>query len=275
MFEPLAREPEEVYYPESDGKPLAETDTHRDEMMDPFFAVRWHLRNEPETYVSANILLYYEAGKGGRQPKSVAPDLFVVRGVGGHRRRTYKLWEEGRPPDLVVEISSADTWAEDLGSKKLIYARMGVAEYYLFDPTGDYLDEPHLRAFRLKGKRYVEVRRGPFVSPTLGLEFRPVGEALRLIDPQTGDVLPVPHEAYQKWAEAETRARQELAARLEAEARVSHEVARRGQAEARASKEAVAREQAESALERALVEREEAEGRARLLQAELDRLRGV
>jgi Uma2 family endonuclease len=51
-----------------------------------------------------NLLLYYIEDNPRR---NVSPDVFVVRGAGNHQRRVYKLWEEGRPPDVVIEISSA------------------------------------------------------------------------------------------------------------------------------------------------------------------------
>ena len=84
------------------------------------------------------MLVFYERGN---RRKHVAPDLFVVRGVERKQRAQYKVWEE-RVPEFVLEITSATTRHEDQHRKKSIYAALGVPEYYLFDPTGDYLDPP-------------------------------------------------------------------------------------------------------------------------------------
>ena len=139
----------EIDYPESDGKPMAETDVHRDLMMDLIEALKMWFQHDPEVYVSGNIMLYYEQGK---PPKSVSPDVLFVRGIEKKQRHTYKLWEEGRMPDVVFEISSRKTWGDDWHVKFQLYARLGVKEYFLFDPEYDYLPEP-LIAFRLKGWR--------------------------------------------------------------------------------------------------------------------------
>ena len=51
-------------------------------------------------------------------------------------RVSYKLWEEPKAPDFVLEITSRSTRAEDQGRKREVYASLGVREYWLFDPTG-------------------------------------------------------------------------------------------------------------------------------------------
>lgn len=140
----------EIHYPETDGKPMAESDLHRDIMLylvrllQRFFAGQM-------VYVSGNLLIYYEQGN---RYKSVAPDCFVVRGVDPHLRKTYKIWEEGKAPEVVFEVTSQSTQNEDLGKKMRLYAQLGVQEYYLYDPTADYL-QPSLRAFVLQGGGYV------------------------------------------------------------------------------------------------------------------------
>ena len=66
-----------VHYPESDGKPMGETDLHRDLMTDLIFALKWFLRST-QAYVAGNLFIYYEEGN----PRAaVAPDVFVVLGV--------------------------------------------------------------------------------------------------------------------------------------------------------------------------------------------------
>ena len=67
----------EVNYPDSDGKPLAETDVHRELMLHLIDALRRHFLGNPTVYVSGNLFVYYEEGNPGA---NVAPDVFVVRG---------------------------------------------------------------------------------------------------------------------------------------------------------------------------------------------------
>lgn len=196
-----------VHYPESDGKPMAETDVHRREMFDLIGALDDRFRDDPDVYVAGNLFLYYVEGD---PRKVVAPDVFVVKGVPKGNRRTYKLWEEGHVPCLVIELTSDSTRQEDLDSKKSCYARLGVEEYFIHDPLGDYL-EPPLQGFRLEGGQYQRIAPAPDGSLEihgLGLKLRKEGERSRLID-ATGEPLPRPEEAYQQAREL-ARLRKEL-----------------------------------------------------------------
>ena len=201
----------EIDYPESDGKPMAETDIHRDLILELIEILKvWFLQNA-DVYVTGNIMMYYEIGK---PQKCVSPDVMVVRGVGKELRRTYKLWEE-EIPAVIFEISSRKTWGEDSYLKLQLYARLGVQEYYLFDPEYDYLPEP-LLAFRLKDGAYkkVKVKKHRVYSDALGLELVDTGKTLRLFDPQADKFLPtfVEETSARQKAEAEIiRLRAELA----------------------------------------------------------------
>ena len=58
----------------------------------------------------------------------MAPDVIVVFGVEDRERMTYRVWEEGKGPDFVLEVASRSTWREDVGAKRAVYARMGVKD---------------------------------------------------------------------------------------------------------------------------------------------------
>ncbi|HEX8736989.1 MAG TPA: Uma2 family endonuclease, partial [Pyrinomonadaceae bacterium] len=126
----------------------------------------------------------------GNPRKVFAPDVMVVKGVGKHPRRTFKLWEEKQSPQVVFEISSRKTWGEDLNKKWFLYQQFGVKEYYIFDPEYDYLPEP-LIAYRLKrGElKQVPIKNRRIFSPELNLEVVDTGEALRLFNPETKEFL--------------------------------------------------------------------------------------
>src|SRR5438093_2732230 len=59
---PGHKAPRPVYYPESDGKPIGETDTHVRYMMDVRTALEHYFRERPDVYVSGNNMMYYVEG---------------------------------------------------------------------------------------------------------------------------------------------------------------------------------------------------------------------
>lgn len=214
----------EVKYPESDGEPMAETDTHRDQMADGLiYPLKERFRDRDDVYVSGNILLYYEEG----HPESaVSPDVLVVFGIPPHRRRIYKLWEEGKAPDVVFELTSESTRQKDVREKRLLYEELGVREYFLFDPLREYL-KPPLQGFRLEQGYYVPVTPTPLPdgewqleSGLLVLTLCSEGSALRLYDPVTGQILRTHGEEAEARRQAETQAAAESEASRQAEARL-------------------------------------------------------
>ena len=129
----------------------------------------------------------------------VAPDVFVVLGAdkrAAHPRKSYKLWEEVKGPDFVLEVVSPSTWSVDRDEKRVLYASLGVEEYWLHDPTGEHL-APRLRGMRLAGRGYRELPAmvtapgaAALRSGVLGLDVRVDGDGtLRLRDPVTGQDL--------------------------------------------------------------------------------------
>lgn len=177
---------EEIYYPESDGEPMAETQLHMKEMVYLVEALEEHFQDTPDVFVAANLFFYY--GRG-RRDAVVAPDLFVVRGIPKGLRRKYLLWEEdGKIPCFVAELTSASTRREDLVAKKELYERLGVEEYVLFDPYGEYL-RPPFQGHCLVNGRYRSMDfelDGSLMSRALGLRLRVEDGRLRLLDPETG-----------------------------------------------------------------------------------------
>ncbi|CAN5886740.1 hypothetical protein BH23PLA1_BH23PLA1_26330 [soil metagenome] len=190
-FHPTTTPPpeEEVEYPSSDGEPMGETGWHVTALLQLFAGLREHYADRPDVYVAADMFLYYERG----QPSScVCPDCMVIFGVEKDDRPSFKVWEEGGTiPSVVVEITSEKTYRVDLQRKKAVYAALGVAEYYLFDPLGERLERPFL-GFQLEGGEY-QARPpepdGGLDSPTLNLRIVPEGTTLRLINLQTGQPL--------------------------------------------------------------------------------------
>ncbi len=114
-------------------------------MFDLIDVLKHRYAADPNVYVSGDLLIFYEKGNMRRH---VAPDVFGVKGVPNGQRPNYLLWEEGKGPDVVIEVTSKTTKSEDLKKKPDLYrAKLGVQEYFLFDPTEDYLS-PSLQGFR-------------------------------------------------------------------------------------------------------------------------------
>src|SRR5262245_4365565 len=175
-------------YPTSDGRPMAETDFHRQLMTALIEALEDHYADDPHVYVSGNLLLFYVPGDKRRH---VSPDVFVVKGVPKRDRPNYLVWQEGKGPDVVIELTSSSTRREDLNQKFQLYQNtLKVKEYFLFDPHGDYLDPP-LRGHRLRKGIYHSIRpvKDRLPSQVLGLHLERNGEELRLFDPTAGEWL--------------------------------------------------------------------------------------
>ncbi len=172
---------------------MAENDAQRNAIMYGISALTRHFKDRPDVYVSGDLLIYYEKGN---PEVSIAPDVFVVFGVENRERLNYKLWEERHAPAFVLEVASPSTWRDDLGRKRSVYARLGVREYWQYDPAGEHLPA------RLQGERLTPsgYERQPAAtaldgtltlrSETLGLELRAApGREMRFRNPATGDDL--------------------------------------------------------------------------------------
>jgi Uma2 family endonuclease len=181
-------------YPTSDGRPMGETDLHRNVMFDTIETLKAHFAGQL-VYVTGNLLLFYEEGNRRRH---VSPDCFVVKGLEQRDRLNYLLWQEGRSPNVVIEITSASTRREDTEFKMGLYRdKIGVAEYFLFDPWQEYLT-PSLQGYRLHNGQYVPLSliAGRMPSEQLNLHLEAIGTQLRFFDPMTSKWVPTWKELY-------------------------------------------------------------------------------
>ena len=227
-------------YPESDGKPMTDTDLHIKWILWTRQVLEWRFEQNPDVYISGNIMMYDIEGP---LRTAVSPDILVAFGIGKKERRTYKVWEEGKAPDFVMEFSSKRTYQNDLDKKVSHYAAMGIPEYFLYDVDRRYLPSP-LMGFRLVEDTYMQV------SSTVdeGLHSEVLNLNFHLLDDGFGLFDPVAKQWLQTSAEAATeRVQQEVEARQQAEDRVQQEVEAREAATARA-------EQAEDRVQQAEAE---------------------
>ena len=220
-------------YPTSDGRPMAESDLHRSVMFAAIDTLQLHYTGQ-RVYVSGNILLFYRPDDKLRH---VSPDVLVVLGLEPRSRDNYLLWEEGRAPNVVIEVTSPSTRKEDLQDKLEIYRdEIGVAEYFLFDPRSEYLN-PVLQGHRLRPGRYLPSApvAGRLPSQELGLHLEADGSQLRFYDPASERWLPTrlqQKDAALKRSEAGRRQSDAALEQSEAGRRQSDDALRQAEAEA-------------------------------------------
>ncbi|MCY7376685.1 MAG: Uma2 family endonuclease [Pyrinomonadaceae bacterium] len=178
----------EIFYPESDGEPMAETDIHRKLILYLTSCLEIFFAEHEDVYVSGNIMFYYAEGD---PTEVISPDVMVCFGIPKGDRRSYKTWEENDVvPSVIIELSSRGTWKKDRVEKRLLYEALGVKEYFIFNPL-DLKAEPSFLAFRLKNGEYdsVKVENQRCKSEVLGLELVVKDKTLRLFNPANGEFL--------------------------------------------------------------------------------------
>lgn len=222
----------EELYPSSDGKPLAETETHYLALTILAELLRDRYADRDDVYVGSNLMLYYRLRLA---EFSLSPDIFLAFGVPREPpRRRYVTWHEGECPRVVFEFTSRSTRREDEGTKRRAYQDdLKAHEYFLFDPLEEYLDPP-FQGYRLN--EYVQYEPIPLVggrmhSEVLGCDVMRVDGILRLWDTVTESLIPTRGERAEAEAEArqqaetlasdaETRAKQANDARVELQAQL-------------------------------------------------------
>ncbi len=266
------RTPEDIdfsTFPDSDGQPMAETHANAVQMVD----LQWTLQTlfarqgrAATTAVGGNQFVYYNPSNGR---DNISPDVYVIFDRPPPVPPKWQTWVEGKFPDIVFEITSPSTEAQDLsvarGGKRRLYAEQGAREYYIYDPQQVMV--PPLLGYESRGDRMEPLSAlpsGGVWSPLLGVELRPLampetqrrpaGVWLRVIDPWTGRPIPIAEEEHDELQAARQQLTAEERARLIAERR------------------AVAEEQARLAADQA---RLAADQRAQRAEAELQALRAA
>ena len=185
LYRPVAPvEYDDEGYPGPDSN-VPESTKHAVTSAYTFNSLRAVFRDRPEDLIAHDLMLLFEEGN---RRATLAPDLMVVLGVGNEPRVSFKTWEEGKVPDLVIEVVSRSTWRKDVRVKPGLYAALGIAEFWLFDPL-----RPRLGGFELSGgeyRRIAELPGGAFRSGVLALDLLVQAGELRCRDPRNGKVIP-------------------------------------------------------------------------------------
>ena len=220
---------------------MAESPRHVDAILYALATLRNRFAASSLVQVGANMNLYYQEGD---VEKKLVPDLFVVRGLAALPETSYRVWEAGRPPGFVLEVSSPASAERDHGVKRALYASIGVTEYWRFNPVGA-LEGASRPGQRLEGSALVGLGYEPLElaadgsirSAVLELDVRVdsrpgMEHLLRFRDPCTGEDLLTFRESEQGRAGEAEQARAEAEqARAETETALIAEVAARYAAE--------------------------------------------
>ncbi len=162
--------PGEVDYPERNW--IAQSIAHGDAVLQAAAALRNHFRDRTDVLVAMELAVYYRRNDNNLW---LQPDVQVVFGVSPENRSSYRIWEEGKAPDFVLEVASPSTAENDAEHKAGEYARIGVREYWRLDPDGTLMGSAlarlSLRPTRLGSKLRGHTRdgvRAPDAAPLCG-----------------------------------------------------------------------------------------------------------
>jgi hypothetical protein len=152
---------------------------------------------ERSPVVLADQFLYYAQGFSRLR---VAPDVMVIFDIPQQPYDNYKIWETGQIPSVIFEITSASTQAHDQAKKRELYESIGVLEYWLFDPKGEWIPEK-LRGYRRQANLpkneeeslvYEAIADG--LSQVLGLRLEVEGSLINFYRQDNGEKLLIPSE---------------------------------------------------------------------------------
>ena len=158
--------PTEDELPYDDGMPM-ETHRHVLQMLLLIETLKTYLAGRREAFVGGNMFVYFSLEQVRNQDFR-GPDFFVALDVPPHSRKSWVVWQEGKGPDVVIELLSDSTTAQDKGEKKDVYQNcLRVPEYFWFDPyTAEWA------GFVLRDGRYEPIEvdaQERLISQRLGL----------------------------------------------------------------------------------------------------------
>ena len=187
----------EVFYPDSDGQPIASNTEQYRWIVTIQQNLDWLLEN---SFVAGDLFWYPIEG---RSDISVAPDVMVALTRPKGKRLSYKQWvEDNIPPQVVFEILSPSNTRREMDSKLLFFERHGVEEYYIYDTERDELSGFTRGEL---GLTPIEDIYSDWVSPLLNIRFDMSGDELQLLRPDG-----TPFSTYREVLEKATLAEQKV-----------------------------------------------------------------
>jgi Uma2 family endonuclease len=193
-------------------EPEMESSLHYTQLMILVSCLEWLWRDRNDFFIGANLTIYFSRQQL-RSHDFRGPDFFLVQPTTRTPRPSWVVWEEdGRYPNLIIELLSDSTASVDRSLKKNLYQdRFRTPEYFWFSPN-----TLELQGFRLIAKTYSQIplnQQGWLWSEELGLFLGIYQQKLRYFTSEG------------QLAEAETRRANIEAQRAEDEARKSAKLA--------------------------------------------------
>jgi Uma2 family endonuclease len=192
---------------ESD-EPEMESSLHYAQLALLVACVEWLWRDRSDFFIGANLTIYFSRQQL-KNREFRGPDFFLVRQTERKPRKSWVVWEEdGRYPDLIIELLSDSTAATDRALKKALYQyRFHTPEYFWFSP-----ETLEFQGFRLAGRQYEAIAPNPQGwrwSETLNLNLGVYEHQLRFFDAD-GQLIPTPAEAAIQAQEQASRLAEQL-----------------------------------------------------------------
>ena len=223
--------PKDIILPSGDlysDEPELETYQHLQQLVYLLTSLEWWWRDRSDYFAAGNLTVYYSQ----RQRKSEhfrGPDFFVVLDTQHYPRKSWVVWEEdGKYPNVVIEVLSDSTANIDKGLKKQIYQDIWRTTYYFWiAPTGE-----DFQGFHLVDGRYEAIvpnEAGLLWCEPLALYLGRYGKKLRFFTPE-GTLVPTPAEAAfqeRQRAEQESQRAEQESQRAEQESQRAEEADRR------------------------------------------------
>lgn len=176
---------------ESD-EPQFESSLHGQQLRLLVASLEWHWRERNDYFLGADLTIYYSRQQLTAR-SSRSPHFFVARDTEPRPRWSWVIWEEdGRAPDLIIELLADETAEAVKTVKRELYAsRLRVPEFFWFHPwTGEWV------GFELRGRSYEELppdERGLRWSRVLDLYLGVHNQQLRYFS-RDGLLIPTPEE---------------------------------------------------------------------------------
>src|SRR4051812_6023263 len=163
--------PGELELPSEDGEPM-ESNRHRQQMVLLIQALKRAWSDRHDFFVGGNMFVYFSETQV-KKNHFRGPDFFVVLGTTDRDRRSWVAWgEDGKLPDVVIELLSDRTRKVDWGEKMHVYSRLWkTSEYFLYDPWSHALDGFRLEPSTLDYVRIAPDSRGDLFCQRLGLSL--------------------------------------------------------------------------------------------------------
>ncbi|NJO51394.1 MAG: Uma2 family endonuclease [Leptolyngbyaceae cyanobacterium RM2_2_4] len=197
-------------------EPEMESSLHYAQLALLVACLEWLWRDRNDFFIGANLTIYFSRQQLKTQDFR-GPDFFLVKKTQKRPRRSWVVWEEdGKYPDLIIELLSDSTAGNDRNLKKEIYQdRFRTPEYFYFSP-----DTLELAGYRLIGQRYQAIApnsAGFLWSESLNLYLGVHQGQLRYFDPEGQLVLTPEEDALRSEQQALRSEQQALQAQQRAE----------------------------------------------------------